>query len=328
LPTGLDIVGFGPIGRELAKRLASQTELSQFWVSSISDSSATVFPRKRAEVLKAVEWKGAGRKLSKLVFGKNPSRRSSIFVDLTNSDYTKAKQARERALSSLHDGKNFVSANKVALANYFSEILASAKKKKLEVGFGATVCGARHAISVAKNVEEGEIESAAAVLNASTTMILSMLEEDALLSFDDACKRAGETGVLESDWSIDLDGIDAAAKTAILANVLFPKSKSSLNTINRRGIRDEGALELIKSNRSAAEKRIRLVSKITSTKSSLEPTTLPNDSPLAVKGRFNAVQFSTKSLGEISVRSLGGGIALTASVIVSDLMRIAKHSLR
>ncbi|MGA2875272.1 MAG: hypothetical protein ABSE82_07005 [Nitrososphaerales archaeon] len=324
MPSGVDIVGFGPIGRELAKRLVSEKELkSKFTIVSISDSSSRVYPRNATEVLKAVESKSVGHKLSQVNFGKRALKDSSIFIDLTSSNYKKAAEAKNRAISALSDGKHFVSASKVALSNSFSEIFSFAKERELEIGFGATICGGRHAISVAKNIENGEIKSVYAILNASTTLILSMLEEDQYLSFDDACKKAAETGVLESDWSIDLDGIDAAAKTAILGNVLFPESSFSLSDVAIRGIRDAKAKVLIADNRARPDTRVRLVAEITQNKISVEPKVVPANSPLAVKGRFNVVLFSTKTLGEISVRNLGGGVGLTASVVISDLKRIS-----
>ncbi len=273
--------------------------------------------------MKAVESKSVGHKLSELNFSKKASKRSSIFIDLTSSNYKKTVEAKNRAISALSDGEHFVSASKVALSNSFSEIFSFAKERKLEIGYGATICGARHAISVARNIEKGEIQSVNAILNASTTLILSMLEENHDLSFDDACKKAAETGVLESDWSIDLDGIDAAAKTAILGNVLFPESNFSLSDVTIHGIRDESAKVLITRNRTKADTKVRLIAEITEDKISVEPKVVPADSPLAVKGRFNVVLFNTKTLGEISVRNLGGGVALTASVVISDLKRIS-----
>ena len=150
-----------------------------------------------------------------------------------------------------------------------------------------------------------------------------MLEEDQYLSFDDACKKAAETGVLESDWSIDLDGIDAAAKTAILGNCTFSRIELSLSDVAIHGIRDAKAKVLIADNRARPDTRVRLIAEITQDKISVEPKVVRADSPLAVKGRFNVVLFSTKTLGEISVRNLGGGVGLTASVVISDLKRIS-----
>lgn len=320
---GIDIVGFGPIGRELATTLVSDKKVSgTFSVASISDSSGAVNPKSRSEVLKIVDWKRNGRRLGDFASNNRIRSKSKIVIDVTNSDYKKHEEAKKRAISALGQGKHFVSANKVALAYYFSSVMEYSKRRKLKVGYGATICGGVHAINVAKSIKEDEIQSARAVLNASTTMILSAMEEDTSLSFDDSCKRAAETGVLESDWSVDLDGIDAAAKTSILANVLFPKKKVSFNDVSRQGIRDEKAQKLIRSRRT--EERVRLVSEITRDKVILEPHVVARDSPLAVSGRFNVVSFETKNLGEISVRNLGGGVSLTSSVIISDLWKIAQ----
>ena len=321
---GVDIVGFGPIGRELAQRLVTDSELKRaFRVVSISDSSGKVCTSKSTDVLKAVKWKNAGKKLQDSKIDGRKETPSSVVVDVTNSDYTKFAEARNRAVSSLTSGKHFVSANKVALSNYFSEITGLAKKKGLEVGYGATICGGLHAINVAKNLPTGEIESASAVLNASTTMILSMLEEDKSLSFEEACDNAAKTGVLESDRSIDLDGFDATAKTAILANVLFPESKATFDRVVRSGIRSDDAKEMISRARKENTHKVRLVSELTPKKISVGAKTIPSNSTLAVSGRFNVVQLRTKTLGEISVTNLGGGVALTASVLISDLKCIA-----
>ena len=329
MPLGIDIVGFGPIGRELARKLISEELKDSFTVTSITDSSGTVFPGNSAEVLKLIEWK-QGKPNQKLVSSGVEKHRgkgnSQIIVDVTTSDYNKAEEAGKRAMESLGSGKHFVTANKVALAYFFSDVMDLAKKKNLIVGYGATICGGIHGIRIAKAISSGEIISASAVLNASTTLILSMLEENPAMSFDEACKKAAETGVLEKDWGIDLDGIDAGAKTAILANVLFPDSKFSLADVVIQGIRDDKAQLLIRYvalKRGKADEKIRLVSDIKPEGASVEPKPVKSNSPLAVAGRFNAVVFDTKTLGEISVRNLGGGVELTASVLISDLKRIA-----
>jgi homoserine dehydrogenase len=329
LTFGVDIVGFGPIGRELARRLISKELQETLHVASITDSTGTVYPKNAGEVLKAVEWKEGkpDQKLnsSGLDTRKGKAANSQIVVDATSSDYKKAEEAKTRAMDSLNSGKHLVTANKVALAFFYSEVLNLAKKKNLAVGYGATICGGVHAIRVAHGIAAGEITSASAVLNASTTLILSMLEENPAMNFEEACKKAAETGVLEKDWGVDLDGIDAGAKTAILGNVLFPDSQFSLGDIAIRGIRDDKAQLLIRYvalKRGEMDEKIRLVSEIRAEGASVEPKPVKNNSALAVSGRFNTVVFETKTLGEISVRNLGGGVELTASVLISDLKKI------
>jgi homoserine dehydrogenase len=323
---GIDIIGFGAIGRELAKRISTDENLRKsFTVYSITDSSTTVYPKSSTEVQRAVEWKAAtrGKSLDSSGIEKKPGKGTTqIGVDVTTSDYKKPEEARKRATDVLDSGRHFVSANKVALAYFYPEIFELAKKKRVAVGYGATICGGVHAITVARKIGRGEIQSATAVLNASTTMIFSMLEEDSSLSFDDACKKAGDSGVLEKDPSIDLDGIDAGAKSAILANSIFPSSKYTLGDVAIRGIRDSAARAFI-AKRDSAQK-IRLVSEMNKDGISVEPRAVSIESPLAVTGRFNAVSFSTKTLGEISVRNYGGGVELTAAVIISDLKSIER----
>ncbi len=335
---GIDIVGFGPIGRDLAKKLVGSG--GRFYIASISDSSVTIYPKDDSQVLEAIRWKEESKdhKLSGVAQLKRGAEGetlqgleysgASVVVDVTNSDYGKPEEARKRALAALGAGKHFVSANKVALSNYFNQILDQAKKRGRAIGFGATICGARHAIRVARSLDQGEVQTAFAVLNASTTFILSKLEENSTLSFEEACSEASTTGILESDWGIDLDGVDAAAKTSILANVLFPTRRVSISDIARRGIRDKDGIEMIESLkqerlRKSSQQKIRLVSEITGNKISVEPRILPNDSPLVVYGRFNIVSFTTTNLGEISIKSLGGGVSLTASILLSDISEAA-----
>jgi homoserine dehydrogenase len=330
LVLGIDIVGFGSVGRELAKRIATDETLSNsFAVVSITDSSGTIYPKSPQDVTKAVEWKTAGKKsLDALGLEKKGGKLSSqVGVDVTTSDYKKPEEAKKRATDVLDSGRHFVSANKVALAYYYRDLFDHARRKKLSIGYGATICGGVHAISVARRIASGEIQSAQAVLNASTTLILSMLEDDASLSMDEASKRAAETGILERDWSIDLDGFDAGAKSAILANVLFPESSFTLGDAAIRGIRDDkaqAAIKFLAQKKKESGEKMRLVSEITSDSISVEPRTVPKDSPLAVPGRYNVVVISTKTLGEISVRNYGGGVELTASVLIADLRNIER----
>ncbi len=327
---GVDIIGFGPIGRDLGKKLCA---IEKYSIASISDSSLTVYPKDSAQVERAIEWKSEGRKFSDLKELKQSRARETlqgleysgarVAVDVTNSDYAKPEEAKKRALLAIGSGKHYVSANKVALSNYFGEIFDAAKKKNLKVGYGATVRGARHAIRIAQSLERREVQSAFAVLNASTTFILSKLEENSSMSFEEACNEASKTGILESDWGIDLDGVDAAAKTAILSNVLVPERRLAIREVKRRGIRDPEARELIESMKGSHESRIRLVSEIDQKgNASVKPKSMPLDSPLAVQGRYNVVMLVTTNLGDISVRNLGGGISLTSSVLLSDIKEI------
>ncbi len=73
------------------------------------------------------------------------------------------------------------------------------------------------------------------ILNSTTNVILSQMETG--LSFDEALKKAQDLGIAETDASHDIDGWDAAVKTAALITVLMDCAVK-LEDIAREGIRD------------------------------------------------------------------------------------------
>jgi homoserine dehydrogenase len=333
---GIDIVGFGPIGRELAIKLSKTP--SRFAISSITDSSAVLYPKNAAQVVEVAKWKAEGKE-NKLVDFKCAQvgargdllqgiefSKSSIVVDSTNSDYTKHEEAKKRAVTALNSGKHYVCANKVALAFHYGEIFELAKKRGLKVGYGATNLSARHAITVAQSMEKDELTAALALLNSATTVVLSNIESDPSMTMEQAIEIAGKDGILESDPSIDLDGWDAAAKAAIFSNAIFPERRVSINDVLRDGIRDEKAKQLIETQRKDGEKkyRIREVAEITREKVIVEPRLVEASSPLAIGGHSGVVTLHSKVSGDIVIKSTfsSSGIELTSSVLLSDINKI------
>src|SRR6202035_1531844 len=71
--------------------------------------------------------------------------------------------------------------------------------------------------------------------NSTTNVILSEMEQG--FTFDEALKKAQALGVAETDATHDIDGGDAAVKTAALITVLM-SVPIRLEDIARDGIRD------------------------------------------------------------------------------------------
>ncbi|MHB1907692.1 MAG: hypothetical protein ACYCQJ_02330 [Nitrososphaerales archaeon] len=334
---GIDIVGYGPIGRELSRRLALQPQ--KYNVTSIADSSSVIYPKDSAQVLEIAKWKGESNKLvdfkgdakisakDDLLQGLEFSS-ASLVVDVTNSDYTKSEEARKRAIASLSAGKHFVAANKVALAFHYGEVFDLAKKKGLKIGYGATIIGGRSAIAFIETQEESEVKQVNALLNSATTMILSSLQSDPLLSIEEAISHASKEGVLERDPSIDLDGWDAAAKTAILSNCVFKEKQITINDVQREGIQGDLGKRLVEEQRKDPSKKVvRLVSEITKESALVEPRLVDSISPLGAGGHSGVVVFQMKD-SEVSIRSTynGSGVDVTSSVLLADISRIASQT--
>jgi homoserine dehydrogenase len=333
----VDIVGYGAIGRNLSIKLAHLS--TKYSVASITDSSAVLYPKDSAQVLEVAKWKAERNenKLSGFPDAKIGAKgdllqgiqfsHSSIVVDATNSDYTKHFDAKGRAELALNSGKHYVTANKVGLAYHYSEIFDLARRRGLLIGYGATNISARYAIPVAQCMAKDELTQILGLLNSATTMILSTLEENPSLSMDQAIEIAGKEGVLERDSSIDLGGLDAAAKTAILSNAVFPERKITVNDVSITGIKDGKAENLIETVRKDPHKKykVREVSEITKDKALVEPRLVEANSPLAVGGRAGVVSLFSLVSGEVTIKSTfsSNGPELTSSVLLSDINHIA-----
>ncbi|KAG2478195.1 MAG: Homoserine dehydrogenase [Nitrosopumilales archaeon] len=141
------------------------------------------------------------------------------------------------------------------------------------------------------------------------------------MSFDVALKDAKSNGYVEADESLDLDGLDAAAKLVILANWVMDM-KVTLPDIQCTGIRKVD-LEDVK---KAAKKNC-AVKLVASCNKDLivSPREISLDDPLCVNGTLNAISFTSEHSGTQTIIGRGAGGMETASSILRDLLDIRKE---
>ena len=95
------------------------------------------------------------------------------------------------------------------------------------------------------------------VVNSTTNYILTAMEQGQ--PFEDALAECRRAGIAEADASLDVDGWDAAAKTAALANVLLRREPDAADVERRRhrpGRRGRARVEA-----RAAGRRLKLVAR-------------------------------------------------------------------
>ena len=128
-------------------------------------------------------------------------------------------------------------------------------------------------------------------------------------------------GYVEADESLDLDGLDAAAKLVILANWIMGM-KVTMPDIKLTGIRKVND-EIIKN----AEKNACAIKLIASCNGGLEvsPKQIPINDPLCVNGTLNAISFTSEHSGTQTIIGRGAGGTETASSILRDLIDIRKE---
>ena len=138
-------------------------------------------------------------------------------------------------ISAMKRKMHVISVNKGPLALAFPSLMELATYNQVMLRFSGTVGGGTPILDYAKNSLRGErVLSFQGILNGTTNYILTNMAEG--MSFDNALKDAKSKGYVEADESLDLDGLDAAAKLVILANWIMGM-KVTMPDIMKKGIR-------------------------------------------------------------------------------------------
>jgi homoserine dehydrogenase len=203
-PLAVAIVGFGTVGRSVAKVLSS----------GIHPSLRLAMICNRSIERKKVDWVPQGVDWTESIDAVVTSP-VDIVVELMGG----LEPAGDLIRRSLAAGKSVVTANKQLLATHGVELLGLARQHKRELLFEASVAGG---IPIVRAVREGlagdRLFRIAGILNGTCNYILTRMDS-AGLSFADALTEAQTLGYAEADPSADVDGFDARAKIAILIAV-------------------------------------------------------------------------------------------------------------
>jgi homoserine dehydrogenase len=223
----------------------------------------------------------------------------------------------------LRAGRPVVSANKQLVAREGADLFAAASEAGVQLRFEASVCAA---IPVVKVLRESliatNVHRVLGIVNGTTNFILSQMERGD--TYADALAEAQRLGYAEADPTDDVEGLDAAAKMAILATVAFG-SRVTPDDVETRGISELTAAHVA----AAAELGmvVRLVGIATLVGEEVDvrvqPAFVERSHPLAaVDGAFNAVMLQGDAIREITLEGPGAGGTETASAVVADLVSV------
>ena len=246
-----------------------------------------------------------------------------IFVELMGGHEGPAKDATEAAVAA---GKDVVTANKAMLAVHGQSLALAAEAAGQVIRFEAAVAGG---IPVVKALTEGlagnKINRVLGVMNGSCNYILTRME-NAGLSYAEVFAEANALGYLEADPNLDVGGIDAAHKLALLAAIAFG-TEVDFDSVVLEGI---GAVT-IEDIHAAADMgyRVKLLGVAQMTGRGLEqrmtPCLVPASSPLGqLEGGTNMVILEGDDSGQIVLRGAGAGEGPTASAVMSDVLDLAR----
>ena len=251
---------------------------------------------------------------------------ADVLVETTPSNYADAEPGTTHITSAMRRGMHVVSVNKGPLALALPSLTELAAYNRVLLRFSGTVGGGTPVLDYARNGLRGErITSFAGILNGTTNYILTAVAGGS--SYAAALRDARDRGYVEADESLDLDGIDAAAKLVILANWAMGM-KVTLPDVSRTGIRGVSSRD---AKRAASGGRaVKLVASCEQSGRSLAvgPREVALDDPMCVNGTLNAVSFTSEHSGTQTIIGKGAGGTETASSIVRDLIDIRKEMSR
>ena len=237
--------------------------------------------------------------------------------------------AKSFILKAIENGKHVVTANKALLAKHGDEIFRAAEKKKVCVGFEASVGGA---IPIIRSIREAfvanRIETIEGIVNGTANYILSkMSDED--LPFNQVLKEAQAKGFAEADPTFDIEGIDSAHKIAILTRLAFG-TPVDFDGIYIQGISDITPIDIKCAHEFGYRIKLLAISKHDENGLDIRvhPAMIPESKPMAnVNGVLNAILVRDDLMKENILVGHGAGSLPTGSAVVGDMVEIARNIL-
>lgn len=235
--------------------------------------------------------------------------------------------AREVVLGALRAGKSVVTANKALMATHGREVMDEAAAHGVDILFEASVGGGIPIINPLKHsLVSNEIQAVYGIVNGTTNFMLSRMAEDGL-DYETALAEAQARGFAEADPTADVDGLDAAAKIAILASIAF-NSRVTFADVPAEGIRDITPGDIAYARETGYEIKLVAIGKRTpkGIDVRVQPTMIRASHPLAkVNGVYNAIYVVGDAVGETMFFGEGAGSLPAASAVVGDIIEAARH---
>jgi homoserine dehydrogenase len=235
--------------------------------------------------------------------------------------------AKDFVFAALNAGKSVVTANKALIAAYGHELMELAASKGVEIAFEASVGGGIPIIGPLRHTLAGNrILSVVGIVNGTTNYMLTRMNDGAL-EYGDALKEAQAKGFAEADPTADVEGLDAAAKIAILATIAF-NTDVEFAQVPVWGITDISPIDLDYAREMGYAIKLLAIANRTTDGIDIRvhPAMLPLAHPLSsVSGVFNAIYVVGDAVGETMFFGEGAGAGAAASSVVGDLIEVGRH---
>ncbi len=310
LATARHGLAFAPTGIDPERALRTPRDGS---LSALHEAKGGVQPRNTAELL------------DQFATARHGSR--PVIVENTPLDPKNGLPGVDHVRMALEMGLDVITANKGPAAFAYRELRDLSTAKDAAFLFeGAVLDGLPICSLVRETLPAVGIRGFRGIVNTTTNFLLSAMEDGRAL--EDALTEMQRAGIAEADPANDVDGWDAAAKTAVLANVLMDADitphdvdRGTLRSLTAAGVRETRRQgRRVKFVAAATRQDGRVVA------ATARPEELPADDPLAVlSGTAKGLVLDTDQLGEIRLSKAASGVAHTAYALLADLVSVNRR---
>ncbi len=250
--------------------------------------------------------------------------KADVLFEATSLNVKDGQPAVDHIRAGLEYGAHAVTANKGPIVHAYRELrdLAAARGKRFL--FESTVMDGVPIFSLFDQLPAIHLKGFHGILNSTTNVILGEMEQG--LSFDEALKKAQEIGVAETDATHDIDGWDAAVKTAALITVLMDVPVR-LEDIQREGIRELTGNAVRNARRDGWPFKLvcRAQREGAGVKASVAPEKVLSSNPMGkISGTSSYIYFETDIFPGLAVTEENPGLYATAYGMLADLVRAVR----
>lgn len=317
------IVGFGNVGRSLAKLISEEEEYSgKIRVVCIADSKTQIVSNSGldlTDVIRRKEERGtvgdeSRAELKELIERCDPD----IVVELTNTNPLDGEPGFSHIRDAIVSGRDVVTTNKGPIAIGFHALKELALRNRVQLRYSGTVGAGTPILDFGKTCSIGDkIVSIRGILNSTSNYVLSLMESKGL-SMREAIDTARKEGYAEADVSMDISGKDSALKLVIIANHLLG-TRITPEEVKTTGIEHIDLNAIKKALKKG--KRIRLVANA-GNDYTVSPQELDQSDALCVSGPMNSFCIECKYSGEKYIVGKGAGGKETAVAVLRDILSI------
>lgn len=332
------VIGYGGVGRAFIRLIRDKKnellkEGIDIIVKYVIEYGGGVYDPKGIDIERFAEFSSANRDISKYseggtqdeLFGRLIENKDvDVVIEMTSTNKETGEPGMTHIKKSLESGFHVITSNKGPILLAYKMLYQIALKNNVQLCIGCTTGGALPSINGGIiDMAGADIVSIKGILNGTTNFILQEMETNKV-EYKDALKKAQESGIAETDPTLDVEGWDTASKLLILTNVLMNEEKT-VKDVNVDGITSIKASDVEQALKQG--KKYKLIGKTTKVKDEIEMSVKlelinPDDPLYNVDGKNKAVQYISDTLGDLTIAGGASGVIPAAASILRDLINI------